>query len=156
MAYGSVSGTQAYIRHMTLDTPKSPKTTDVQGWLTGRSAILDGWIAAAGYTVPVGVAGAVAALDRYANIGAAADAELAQRSAGSSSDSNKRENKLISEFDKAKAWIESGALRALGVPLAAEVVPSGMPQIGVLTAGTTVELPARLGRPPELDYRFGR
>lgn len=156
MAYGSVAGVQALIRHITLDTPKAPTTAQVQQWLIERSATLDGWIAAAGYTTPVTQATALIALGGYANKGAAGDAELAQRAAGySRDDQNKRENKFFAEFEKAKAWIDSGALRALGVPLIDAADPATLPLIGSLTAGTTAELPARLGRPPELDHRFG-
>lgn len=155
--YGSVAGVKAYIRHIDLDTPKGPTTEDVERWLGERSAILDGWIAGAGYVTPVTQPGAAVALGRYANVGAAGDAELAQRGAGYSKDSqNKRENKFLAEFAAAEAWIKSGALGALDVPLVGVWTASTVPLIGTLTAGTQDEDPARQGRHISLDYPLGR
>jgi hypothetical protein len=117
MPYGSIGGVEAYTRHMTFDGKRSPTTDQITAWLAARSAILNGWLAAAGYTIPVVQADAVLILDRYASVGAAGDAELAQRSAGyNKEEQNKRENKFLAEFDKAEAFINSGALIGLGVP----------------------------------------
>ena len=108
-------GVQAFVRHMTFDTPKGPSTDDIERWLTERTGMLDGWLAVAGYTVPVTHAQSLIILGKYANVGAAGDAELAQRSAGySKDDQNRRENKFLAEFATAESYINSGALARLG------------------------------------------
>jgi hypothetical protein len=118
MSYGSVAGVQAFIRHITLDSANNPTTAQVQAFLDRRSAMLDGWIADAGYIAPVTTpAAAVTVLDQFANYGAAGDAELTQRSSGYAVNApNNRENKFLEEFYRAQAFIASGALGALGVP----------------------------------------
>ena len=139
--YGSTAGVAVWVKHMTLDggftKQNYPQTADVELWLTQRSAILNGWIAAAGYVTPVTAEDAKAALDHYANNGAAGDAELSLRGAGNDDeDENARENKFLAEFNRAKAWIDSGALGALGVPLApVPIVTTTSFHIGKLTAG---------------------
>lgn len=147
--YGSVAGVQAYIRHMALDTANYPTTTNVETWLTERAAALTAWLSAAGYVVPVVQAEAKAVLDRFANVGAAGDAELAQRSAGySAQDQNRRENKFLAEFATAEAWIRSGALLGLGVPQVLVGALAHQPAVGVITAGTATDT-ARPNQPPE-------
>ena len=102
--YGTTAGVEAYVRHMSFDAANNPTTDQVDQWLAERSAQLTGWLASSGYAVPVVQSDAKAVLDRYANIGAAGDAELAQRSAGyAATDENKRENKFLSEFMRAEA-----------------------------------------------------
>lgn len=117
MAYGSVAGVQALTRHATFGVANAPTVADVEGWLAARSGQLDGWIAAAGYVVPVAQPEARAALDRFANYGAASDVESALRTGGyASDDEDRREVWFAAEFRRAEAWIRSGALGALGVP----------------------------------------
>jgi hypothetical protein len=141
--YGSVPGVSAYVRHMTLDTANNPKTAQVETWLVQRSAQLTSWLAEAGYTVPVVVAAAKAVLDRYANVGAACDAELAQRTGGygqaGKPEQNRRESRFCQEFAAAEAWIMSGALLALGVP---QTVRSEVAAVGALTTTAPVSPPA--------------
>lgn len=112
--YGSVPGVQAYVRHMTFGKTNNPGVEDVIGWLTARSAKLNSWLAAAGYTTPVTHAESLLILADYANKGAAGDAEMAQRTSGSTSDPNSRASKFLSEFAAAEAFINSGALARLG------------------------------------------
>lgn len=121
--YGSVAGVAAWVRHMTnedgdFDTTTAPPLADVEMWLNQRAAMLDGWLANCGYVTPVTLPSAKLILDRYANMGAAGDCELSQRNAGyTDDDNNYREIKFLSEFNKAKDYICSGALDELGVPL---------------------------------------
>jgi hypothetical protein len=116
--YGSVPGVQAYVRHITLDTPNNPSTDNLNTWLTARSAQLTGWLAIAGYTVPVTNVSAKAILDRYANLGAACDAEMAQRTGGygqaGKPEQNQRGTRFCEAFSEAEAFINSGALQQLG------------------------------------------
>lgn len=113
--YGGVNGVLALVAHVQLDQPNNPTTNQVNDWLIQHSALLDGWLAAAGYTTPVTHVKAKLILDHYANAGTAGMVELAQRVGGTSSeDDDKRENRFLSEFEKAKAYIESEAFRQLG------------------------------------------
>lgn len=117
--YGTAAGIAKYVKHMTnagsFDTTTKPTLVQVTEMLDESCAILNGWLAQAGYAVPVTATRAAAALSRYANLGGAGLAELAQRSAGySETDQNRRENKFLAEFDKAEAFIKSGALAGLG------------------------------------------
>ena len=126
MSYGSVDGVLAYTRHLieagtTYSTTTRPTLAEVETFLAQRSAILDGCLAANGYVVPVPVSATSArlVLDMYANMGAAGDAELSMRSAGSNGeDENARENKFLMTFDQGCAYIASGAFAALGAPSA--------------------------------------
>lgn len=120
-AYGSVNGVAAYVKHLantagTFDTTTRPTAAEVETFIEQRSAQLNAWLAQAGYSVPVAEAATQArlVLARYANLGAAGDCELTQRSGGYSEDENKRDNKLMKEFLSAEAFITSGALSALG------------------------------------------
>jgi hypothetical protein len=116
MSYGSRDGAMAYIKHMSIGSSNYPSEADIQTWLDQRSAILDGWLAQAGYTVPVTTpASLVNALDYYANIGAAANAELTLISAAYTADTElRRETVFLKQFAAAEAWILSGAPAALG------------------------------------------
>ncbi len=139
--YGSVAGVAAWVRHMTTDgnftKSNYPQTADVETWLTQRSAILSAWLALAGYLTPVVHTDAKAALDHYANNGAAGDAELSLRGAGNDDDDeNARENKFLAEFNRAKDFILSGALGEMGVPLVDVPTAATGPRIGRLTAGS--------------------
>lgn len=135
-SYGSVTGVQAYIRHMTLDATNNPTTAQIEAFIDEMSAILNGWLAAAGYTVPVSTPStAVSILGRYANVGAAGMAELTQRSSGYAANApNNRENKFLDEFYKAEAFINSGALGNLGVP---EATGADQPYFGLHVGGHT-------------------
>jgi hypothetical protein len=94
-------------------------------FLTELCAQLNGWLASAGYVVPVTGTNAKLILDRYANIGAAGLCELTQRSGGYSKDNqNKRENKFLDEFYKADAFIKSGTLNNLDA--ATQQLPGGL------------------------------
>lgn len=148
--YGDVTGVQAYVMHMAFDGPNQPTSAQVDTWLASRSAQLTGWLAGAGYATPVTLPAAKAVLDNYANLGTACLAELSQRSAGyKADDENRRENKFCAEFNAAKAWIESGALTALGVPqLPIGVNAATQPAIGTITAGTSADSVTR-DFPPE-------
>jgi len=119
--YGSVAGVEGLTRHIRYGGGENhPRLADVEDWLTARAAQLTGWIAAAGYVTPVLIASypeAVAVLGRFANYGAASDAEAAQRTGGySSDDEDRREVWFAREFNKAESWINGGALAGLGVP----------------------------------------
>ena len=152
--YGSIAGVEAYVAHMTneaghFDTATTPTLAQVVTFLDARSAQLTGWLAAAGYVTPVVQAEAKVVLDRFANVGAAGDAELTQRVAGASDKENERENAFLKEFAKAEAWINGRALAALGVPQALIGASAlGTPAIGTITAGTTADT-TRPNRPPE-------
>lgn len=126
--YGSEEGVQAYVRHMRFNGTNAPTAADIERWLTERAAQLTSWLMAAGYTVPVTAdhsAEAKAVLDRYANLGAAGEAELAQRNAGGDAeDTNRRENKFLAEFARAEAWITGDVLAAMGI---ARTVPDPSP-----------------------------
>lgn len=144
--YGSVDGVAAYVRHMTFGQPNNPTEEQVETWLVARSAQLTGWLAAAGYAVPVSVPNAKAALDRYANTGAACDAELAQRTGGYGAvgkpEQNRRESRFCAEFATAEAWITSGAPLAIGVPL---VFTHQGSAVGALTTTAPVAPPIHGG-----------
>lgn len=146
--YGSVGGVQALTRHIRYGEPDNPTLEDVAGWLTARAGRITGWLAAAGYVTPVTQADAKAVLDDFANHGAASSAEAAQRSGGySEDDADRREVWFARQFDKAEAWIASGALAALGVPLAPNPSSPLHPNGGTVTtiiAGTAADL--RLSR----------
>jgi hypothetical protein len=127
--YGSTTNVAAYVRHMTntsgvFDTTTKPTLADVTIFLDEICAQLNGWLASAGYVIPVTAVSAKLVLDRYANIGAAGMCELTMRSAGySKDDQNKRENKLMQEFYKAELFIRSGTLNSMGA--ATNQLPSG-------------------------------
>lgn len=123
--FGSTTGVAAYTAHAAngngvFDSSTTPTLATVEAWLVARAAQLSAWLALAGYEMVADWSiypDAKAVLDRYANNGAAGDVELSLRSAGySDDDQNRRENKFLKEFDKAEAFITSGALDALGVP----------------------------------------
>lgn len=136
--YGSVSGAQAYVRHMTLDGANFPTTSDMEEWLTAQSAQLTAWIAEAGYVTPVTTEtpDALAVLDNYANLGAAGLAELSMRSSGATPDSDDvRENAFLQRFAAAEKWIKSGSLAALGVPQMQIGSRAQQPVIGQIGAG---------------------
>lgn len=137
--YGSVAGAKALTRHIQYGTANHPAEGDLERWLAARAGQLTGWLAAAGYVTPVTLAEARAALDRFADYGAAADAEAAQRTGGyRDEDEDRREVYFAREFNRAEAWITSGALAAMGVPLTSD---PDSPQrarpgaVGLLTAG---------------------
>src|SRR5688572_17675083 len=115
--YGSYEGVQALIRHMTPDAARSVTSANIEGWLTQRSAELTACLVQAGYTLPVAQTEGKAILDGYANVGAAALAELAQRFAGDTGEEgNRRYEALLAKWNKACPWIAGTALKALGVP----------------------------------------
>src|SRR5262245_60712378 len=128
--YGSTDGVAAYVAHMTnsvgqFDATTRPTLAQVTTFLGEVSAQLNGWLASAGYVIPVTNSAAKQVLDRYANIGAAGLCELTQRSAGYSKDNqNKRENKFLSEFYAAENYIKGGALNNLGA--ATQQLPGGL------------------------------
>jgi hypothetical protein len=137
--YGTAAGVAKYVAHMTtagaFTTTTKPTLAQVGDMLDESSAILNGWLSLAGYTVPVTATRAAAALSRYANLGAAGLAELAQRSAGySETDQNRRENKFLAEFNKAEKFIASGALGGLG----ATTTDTGPALSGFSVGGLTV------------------
>jgi hypothetical protein len=138
--YGSISGVSKYVRHLTANgsftNATRPTAGEVEEMLNESCAILNGWLAMHNYTVPLTADLAIAAMDRYANLGAAGLAELAQRSAGySETDQNRRENKFLAEFNRAEAFIASGAIDGLGeTPNAPPDVLSGF-SVGGLTVG---------------------
>jgi hypothetical protein len=118
--YGTIEGVAKYVRHLTTNGgfgPTTKPTIDEVGEMLDEScAVINGWLSQYNYTVPVTATRAAAALSRYANLGAAGLAELAQRSAGySEQDQNRRENKFLAEFNRAEKFIASGALDGLGV-----------------------------------------
>ncbi len=137
--YGSVDDVAALVAHMTIDrtftSDRSPTETDITRWLNERCAQLDSLIAAQGYDLPITNETALTVLGRYANNGAAGDAELSLLAGGSDEDDeNTRESRFYAIFNEAAAWIASGALRALGVPLApvpSDEVSSGLFFFGV-------------------------
>lgn len=148
--YGSVAGVQAFVRHMTFDSTNNPTTDDITNFLVQQSAKVNGWLAMAGYAIPVELPTAKAALDNFVNMGAAGLAELTQRSAGYTVDQDDtRERTFLDEFNDVQAFITSGALAAMGV---SQVLVGGLaaqqPAIGVITAGTTSDT-TRSGFPPE-------
>lgn len=136
--YGSLTGVAAYVVHMTkagtFDATTAPTDTQVNTFLAELCAQLNGWLASAGYVVPVTAVLATPILDRYANIGAAGLCELTMRSAGyDKSNQNRRENKFLDEFYKAEAFIRSGTLNSLGAATAN--LPSGL--FGLAFGGRT-------------------
>lgn len=139
--YGSADGVKALARHIQYGQVNMPTEADLERWLAERSGVLNGWIAAAGYAVPVVVPQAKAALDHYANYGAASDAEAAQRNAGyADDDEDRREVWFASEFRRAEAWITSGALGQLGAPLApAEPGLDRRAKVGQIVAGSAAD-----------------
>jgi len=114
----------------------APTLTEVEDFLNQCSDTLNGWLAAAGYVIPVTQADAVGVLARYAQVGAAGHVELSQRAGGyDAEDENRRENKFLDMFKEAKAYIESGALAALGAILVTNHLPG--PLSGLRVGGTT-------------------
>lgn len=119
-SYGTVVGVAAYVAHAanasgTFDTTTTPTLAQVEGFIDRMSSRLNGWLGHNNYVVPVTAANAVAWLDYYAEIGAAGLVELTQRSSGySDEDQNRRENKFLLEFARAKGEIEDGVLASLG------------------------------------------
>lgn len=162
--YGSVAGVAAYVRHIAgsgFTTTTKPTTAEVEAFLNQRSAILNGWLAQQGYTIPVTQADAVLVLANYANVGAACDVELTQRAAGyNADDPNRRENKFCAEFMRAQAYIESGALAALGVPATGAPGPLAGLAVGGVTSGGLRLRPVfkrrSLGNDPAAESPSGR
>jgi hypothetical protein len=114
----------------------APTLTEVSRFLDQCSDTLNGWLATAGYAIPVVAVAATDVLARYAEVGAAGHAELSQRAGGSNADDeNMRENKFLSLFKEAKAYIESGALGALGAAVVSSNLPG--PLSGLRVGGQT-------------------
>lgn len=163
--YGSVEGTAKYIRHLakngTFDSTSKPSVTDLAAMLDESCAVLNGWLSQYNYTVPVTAERAAAALSRYANLGAAGLAELAQRSAGySETDQNRRENKFLSEFNRAEKFIASGALNGLGVAPSTTPTPLAGFSVGGVTSGGLRLRPmfrrTSFGNQPDVESPSGR
>ena len=139
--YGSIAGVAAYVRRLansasTFDTTTRPTLVEVEAFLDQCSDTLNGWLAAAGYVIPVTQADAVRVLSRYANLGAAGHAELSQRAGGyDAEDENRRENKFLDMFALAETYIQSGALGALGAAVVTGGLPS--PVSGLRVGGRT-------------------
>jgi len=140
-AYGTVAGVAAYVKRLanedaTFDTDTTPTLTEVEEFINQTSDVLNGWLVRAGYVIPVTQADAVNVLKRWANLGAAGLTELSQRAGGyDAEDENRRENKFLKMFEAAEAYIESGALAALGATQVADSLPS--PVSGLRVGGTT-------------------
>ncbi len=139
-SYGSVVGVAAYTKRLasggTFTTLTTPTLAEVEAFLDQCSDVLNGWLVRAGYVIPVTQADAVNVLARYANLGAAGHVELSQRAGGyDAEDENRRENKFLDLFATAEAYIESGALAALGTPQVAGSLPS--PVSGLRVGGVT-------------------
>ena len=138
--YGTPAGVAKYVKHLTstgsFGATTKPTLAEVTEMLDESCAILNGWLAESGYVVPVTAPAAVAALSRFANLGAAGLAELTQRSGGySETDENRRENKFLAEFYKAEAFIAKDIPGALGATSnALPAVLSGF-SVGGRTAG---------------------
>jgi len=139
-SYGSVVGVAAYVLHATsstthtFDATTEPTLTDVERFLNECSAQLNGWLAKAGYVIPVTQADAKFVLDGYANMGAAGKVELTLRNAGyTKDDESRREIKFLDEFARAQKFIESGALAMLG----ATQQPTPGPFLGLRVGGKT-------------------
>lgn len=144
-AYGSVAGVAAYVRRLanassTFDGTTRPTLTEVEEFLNQSSDTLNGWLASSGYVIPVSQGDAFNVLSRYANLGAAGLAELSQRAGGyDANDENRRENKFLDMFEKAEAYIASGALAALGATIVSTNLPGpldGLRVGGVVTGGS--------------------
>lgn len=140
--YGTVAKALALCPHITPDQTDNPTTSDIQHWLDARSAMLDGWIAAAGFVTPITHPIAKPALDRFAEYGCASDMESSQRNAGySSDDEDRREVWLETEFAKAEDWINSGILRGFDIPM---IDPSastaGGTSVGLIRRGACVSV----------------
>jgi hypothetical protein len=136
--YGTTDGVAVYVQHMTnagvFDTTTSPTLATVQSMLNEICAQLNGWLASAGYVVPVTNSAAKQVLDRYANLGTAGLCELTMRSAGySKDDQNRRENKFLGEFYAAEDYIKGGSLNNLGAATAQ--LPGGL--FGLAFGGKT-------------------
>lgn len=142
-SYGSSEGVKALTRHISYGGANAPTEADLERWLTARAAQLTGWLQEAGYVVPVTLPSPKAVLDRYADYGAAADAEAAQRAGGySDSEQDRREVFFAAEWVKAEAWIKGGALAAMGVPVqnVADDPDAARPAaVGQITAGTAAD-----------------
>jgi hypothetical protein len=139
--YGTVVGVTAYVRRLansnsTFDTTTRPTLVEVEAFLDQCSDVLNGWLARAGYVIPVTHADAARVLARYANLGAAGHVELSQRPGGyDAEDENRRENKFLDMFMLAESYIESGALAALGAAIVSGSLPS--PVSGLRVGGLT-------------------
>jgi hypothetical protein len=137
-SYGTVAGTAAYCGHMltggTFTASTKPTLTQVEGFLDQMSARLNGWLAQAGYNYPISNSTGFLILSNFANLGAAGLCELVQASGGwDANDENRRENKFLAEFEKAEAYIKSGALAAVGAPQD----NAGGPLFGLSVGGRT-------------------
>jgi hypothetical protein len=138
--YGSVAGVAAYTKHLTDDGAftalTEPTLVEVEAFLDQTSDTLNGWLARAGYGIPVTQVDAVKVLARYANLGAAGLAELSMRGAGyNADDDNRRENKFLALFKEAENYISSGALALLGAAQTGSDAPG--PLSGFRIGGTT-------------------
>lgn len=117
-------------------SPTQPNLTEVESFIDQSSDILNGYLAAAGYVIPVAHVDAVAVLSRFANLGAAGLSELSQRAGGyDAEDENRRENKFLKMFEAAKSYIDSGALANLGATVIASSAPP--PLAGFRVGGLT-------------------
>jgi hypothetical protein len=139
--YGSAAGVAAYTKRLAnnqgaFDDDTNPTLTEVETFLDQVCDTLNGWLARAGYVIPVSASRAVDALAKYANLGAAGHVELSQRAGGyDADDENRRENKFFDLFDKAEAFINSGALAQLGATVQTGSAPP--PLSGFRVGGRT-------------------
>src|SRR5262245_64161004 len=97
-SYGSVAGVAAYVKRLTnssstFDGTTNPTLTEVEAFIDQTSDVLNGWLAAAGYVIPVTQADAVNVLARWSNLGSAGLVELSQRAGGYNADDENLDRK---------------------------------------------------------------
>lgn len=120
MAYGSRAGTVPLVQHLLgsgtdFSASTKPTSTQVDAFLVDGSAILDGWLAEAGYTIPVTDAEAVLILDHYAELFAAYKCELSRATGAYGAEGNDRGETFKRDFMEAQDLIKkSDALVNLG------------------------------------------
>lgn len=122
-SYGSVEEVLAYTRHLlqgghtTFSADTRPTLAEVERFIDRRSAIINACLAENGYAVPVTAPQTARDILAYFVVqGAAADAELTARAAGTGGEGqeDRRERVFLREFDKACSFIASVAFASLG------------------------------------------
>lgn len=118
--YGSLPGVQALLPALgNLSPTSSPSDSQVTGWLSEATAVINRTLSSAGWTIPVGAGAAILPeLDGLANLYAAAKGIMARGLDSASGDNESRSGDWLNRFDKQLKDLAASNLSLFGMVLA--------------------------------------
>ena len=127
MAYGTVAGVEAMLPVLgTLSGATTPTSTEVSGWLTDASAIIDRHVTGAGFAVPVASGATLySELSSLANLYAAAQAVQARSIDSLTGDGEARSQTWLDRFYAQLKDIAGSDLSLLGATVIATPTAAG-------------------------------